>query len=75
MGVSHMILATDHKGTEGLMVDVDGDPGQEVFSISLGKWATGMRTFGFNAEIGPVSFEEFSDMVDEMIALREKYRK
>lgn len=75
MGVSHTVLATDDKDMEGLMVDVEGDPGEETFDIGIGKWSTGKKALGFNAEISGVSYVDFSKMVDELIAIRERYGK
>jgi hypothetical protein len=74
MGISHNVFATDETGNEGLMIDVDGEEGEETFSVSFGRWVSGYRKFGFNAEIGPLNKQEFSDLVDKLIELRNKYK-
>ena len=75
MGTSHLIFAPDPANhNEGLMVDVDGDPGYEHFEIGLGRWATGSPSLGFNAAISGLTFDQFSVMVDELVALRDKYK-
>jgi hypothetical protein len=75
ISISHNVLPTDKALNEGLMVDVEGYPSQELtFTISLGKWTTGMRKMGFNAEVGPITKAEFSALVDEMVKVRDKYK-